>query len=160
MYINKCDINFWFNYGKTCYDGSEVCDSVSIPLPACVHAQGECGTVIEQQQLGLEWLEESGVIAQELYGNTEAKEQFMTAVVSHAVCLYRSRRGDMAQQLLGEIANTFIPEGKRAIFIASKLFHAYAMTERFGYGSRELELPKLPCAAIFVRHSCIGKYYF
>ena len=66
----------------------------------------------------------------------------------------------MACDLVAEVANTFIPEGDRGVWIASALFRADALVERHGYMSLALELPKLPAARQFVKLSSIGKYYF
>lgn len=148
------------NHGTTCYDAKAVCDSKAMPLPACLEDNAVCKTVFFQQQLDVEWLEAASAIAAEDFNNFDASKQFIAALVSHATILYRSRRGDMACDLVAEIANTFIPEGDRGVFIANTLFRADGLAERFGIGSLTLELPKLPCARQFVKLSSIGKYYF
>tara|TARA_S200002703_G_scaffold117650_1_gene103321 strand:+ start:54 stop:542 length:489 start_codon:yes stop_codon:yes gene_type:complete len=157
---NNCSVVFGFNYGLVCYDAEAICDSKLIALPACLEDDVVCKTVFFQEQLDSEWLESSSAIAKEDFSNTEAKEQFMTALVSYVAVLYRTRRGDMATDLAAEVAKTFIPEGDRGAWIANTLFRADGLVERHGYMSVALELPKLPAARQFVKLSSIGKYYF
>ena len=165
MFGNNCSGvyfvgNIRVDYGTDCYDADAVCIEKLILLPACLDEGKQCESVIHAEQFDSAWLEASAIIAAEDFNNTEAKEQFLAALVSYVAILHRSRRGDMATDLAAEIANAFVEEGKRAAFIANTLFRADGLAERFGIGSLALELPKLPAAREFVKLSSIGKYYF